>query len=74
MKPPAAAVTLRRATAADRDAVVAIIFGTLRSFGIEPEPLRLDAEAMHFGEADARVADFVAEIEGAIVGSVAASP
>ena len=64
--------TLRRATLADRDAVVALVFETLRSFGIEPEPEGIDADAMQFGvQGDARLSEFVAEISGTLVGSIA---
>jgi len=71
MSHPATALTMRRATPADREAVVALIFDTLRSFGIEPEPLRLDAETMRFGDTgDTSVFDYVAEIDGVLVGSV----
>jgi len=62
----------RRAQAADRDAVVALIFDILRSFGIEPEPQGLDADAMEFGRSDdPAIAEYVAEIDGRIVGSIA---
>jgi hypothetical protein len=33
---------LRRARTADHDAVIALVFDTLRSFGIEPDPNGLD--------------------------------
>jgi GNAT superfamily N-acetyltransferase len=62
----------RQARPADRDAVVALIFEILRSFGIEPEPQGLDADAMEFGRSDdPAIAEYVAEIDGRIVGSIA---
>jgi putative acetyltransferase len=62
----------RRARPADRDAVVALIFDVLRSFGFEPEPQGLDADAMEFGRSgDPAIAEYVAEIDGRIVGSIA---
>jgi putative acetyltransferase len=63
---------LRRAKPGDRDAVVTLVFDTLRSFGIQPEPHGLDADVIRFGESgEPSVAEFVAEIEGRVVGSVA---
>ncbi len=41
-------VVVRRATLSDRERAVAIVFETLRSFGIEPEPQTLDADVMRF--------------------------
>jgi ribosomal protein S18 acetylase RimI-like enzyme len=64
-------VTLRRARPDDRDAVVALVVTTLRAFGIEPEPNGLDADAMEFGRADDAAAEFVAECDGRVVGSIA---
>jgi len=62
----------RRAQPRDRDAVVALVFDTLRSFGIDPEPHGLDADVMRFGDAaDPRAAEFVAVLGEYIVGSVA---
>src|SRR5260370_1236584 len=64
-------VSFRRAVPADREAVIAIVFDTLRSFGYEPEPEGHEADLMEFGHADdpARP-EFVAEIDGRIVGSI----
>jgi putative acetyltransferase len=62
----------RRAQPRDRDAVVAVVFDTLRSYGIEPDPRGLDEEVLRFGGAgDPSVAEFVAEMDGRVVGSVA---
>ncbi len=70
--PEGGPVIFRCATAADRDAVVALIFEILRSFGIEPEPHGLDADAMEFGRSgDPAIAEYVAENDGRIVGSIA---
>jgi GNAT superfamily N-acetyltransferase len=64
-------VSFRRAVPADRAAAIAIVFGTLRSFGIEPEPDGHEADLMEFGRPDdpARP-DFVAEIDGTVVGTI----
>ncbi len=64
-------VTFRGARPDDRDAVVALVFTTLRAFGIEPEPEGLDADAMEFGSPDDAAAEFVAECDGRVVGSIA---
>jgi ribosomal protein S18 acetylase RimI-like enzyme len=62
----------RRATPADHDVVVALVFDTLRSFGIEPEPDGIDADVMRFGaDGDPAIAEFVAELKGRVIGSVA---
>jgi ribosomal protein S18 acetylase RimI-like enzyme len=63
---------IRRATPADREPVVALIFETLRSFDIEPEPAGLDAEVVTFGAVgDPAIVEYVAEIGGHVVGSIA---
>jgi putative acetyltransferase len=62
----------RRAQPRDRDAVVALVFDTLRSYGIEPDPRGLDADVMRFGGVgDPSIAEFVAELDGRVAGSVA---
>ena len=63
--------SLRRAQPADNDAVVALVFDILRSFGIEPEPDGLDSDVMRFGESDPAIDEFVAELDGRVVGSIA---
>jgi putative acetyltransferase len=66
---------IRRAVAADGPRVQAFVFATLRAYGIEPDPEGLDADVMAFGTAgDGPVAEFVAEVDGQAVGSVALSP
>jgi putative acetyltransferase len=62
----------RRAQPRDRDAVVALVFDTLRAYGIEPDPHGLDADVMRFGDAgNPSIAEFVAVLDGRVVGSVA---
>jgi putative acetyltransferase len=62
----------RRAELRDRDAVVALVFDTLRSYGIQPEPHGLDADVMRFGDTgDRSIAEFVAVVDDRAVGSVA---
>jgi GNAT superfamily N-acetyltransferase len=66
---------IRRALPADGPAVRDFVFATLRSYGIEPDPNDLDADVVAFGTAgDGPVAEFVAEVDGMAVGSVALSP
>lgn len=66
---------IRRAVPADGEAVRTFVFATLRSYGIEPEPDGLDADVVAFGTAgEGPVAEFVAERDGKVVGSVALSP
>ncbi|MBV8083170.1 MAG: GNAT family N-acetyltransferase [Candidatus Eremiobacteraeota bacterium] len=63
---------IRRATPDDRTPVVALVFETLRSFGIEPDPDGLDADAMAFGMPEnPALGEYVAEIDARVVGSVA---
>ena len=65
---------LRAATVADAPFVQRIVFDSLRSFGIEPEPEGLDADVVAFGTKEAgHVAELVALIDDAIVGCVALS-
>ncbi|MGD9891500.1 MAG: GNAT family N-acetyltransferase [Dehalococcoidia bacterium] len=72
---PADAPMIRRATPADGPAVRAIVFGTLRSYGIEPDPDGLDADVIAFGaHGDGPIDEFVAVVDGHVVGSVAVSP
>lgn len=62
----------RNALPRDRDAVVALVFATLRSYGIEPDPDGLDADVMRFGDTgDPAVTEFVAELARRVVGSIA---
>lgn len=65
-------LVIRAATSADGPAVRGFVFGTLRSYGIEPDPAGLDADVMAFGQDDAEGSiQLVAEVEGQVVGSVA---
>ena len=69
------AAVIRRAVPEDGPAVRELVFDTLRSYGIEPDPDGLDADVVAFGTAgDGPVAEFVAEVDGRAVGSVALSP
>jgi len=71
----ASGAAIRRAVPADGPAVREFVFATLRSYGIEPDPEGLDADVMAFGTTgDGPVAEFVAEVDGRPVGSVALSP
>ncbi|HEY2513489.1 MAG TPA: GNAT family N-acetyltransferase [Polyangiaceae bacterium] len=65
---------VRRATPADRDQAVAIVFETLRSYGIEPEPEGLDADVMRLGYGDHDAYELVAELDGVVCGVSALSP
>ncbi len=66
---------IRRAVPADAPAVREFVFGTLRAYGIEPDPDGLDADVMAFGLATAaRVLELVVEAGGLAVGSVAIGP
>jgi GNAT superfamily N-acetyltransferase len=67
------AATLRRATPADVAAVDKIVFDSLRSFGIEPEPEGGDADIYSFG-ARATHDDWVCELDGRVVGLIALEP
>lgn len=67
-------VVIRQARPDDGPAVRAFVFATLRSYGIEPDPEGLDADVMAFGTAgDGPVAELVAVLDGAAVGSIAIS-
>ena len=69
------AAVIRRAVPEDGPLVRAFVFATLRSYGIEPDPEGLDADVVAFGTAgDGPIAEFVAEVDGRAVGSVALSP
>jgi putative acetyltransferase len=70
-----AAAHIRRAVPDDGPSVREFVFATLRSYGIEPDPEGLDADVVAFGTAgDGPTAEFVAEVDGRAVGSVALSP
>jgi putative acetyltransferase len=71
----APAAQIRRAVPDDGPSVREFVFATLRSYGIEPDPEGLDADVVAFGTAgDGPIAEFVAEVDGRAVGSVALSP
>lgn len=66
---------IRRALPEDGARVREFVFATLRSYGIEPDPEGLDADVVAFGMAgDGPVAEFVADVDGTVAGSVALSP
>lgn len=67
-------LVVRRATLADRDRAIRIVFDSLRAFGIEPEPETLDADVMRFGEAGGDSFEIVAELDGEVCGVSALSP
>jgi GNAT superfamily N-acetyltransferase len=66
-------VVVRRATPADRERAIAIVFDSLRSFGIEPEPDTLDADVMRFGNGAGGAYEIVATIDGEVCGVSALS-
>jgi putative acetyltransferase len=69
------AAHIRRAVPDDGPSVREFVFATLRAYGIEPDPDGLDADVVAFGAAgDGPIAEFVAEVDGRAVGSVALSP
>jgi GNAT superfamily N-acetyltransferase len=65
---------VRKATPADRERAIAIVFDSLRAFGIEPEPETLDADVMRFGNGDEGTYEIVATIDGEICGVSALAP
>lgn len=79
-EPPAPAgqapsLLIRRATPADGPTVQRFVFATLRSFGIEPDPIGLDADVAAFGTAgDGPILEWVADLAGTPVGSIVITP
>lgn len=64
-------IRIRPATPQDGPAVQEIVFATLRSYGIEPDPDGLDADVVAFGSnAPGTLLEWVAEVKGVVVGSV----
>ena len=59
---------VRRATPADRERAIAIVFESLRAFGIEPEPEGLDADVMRFGDGEDEAHEIVAVLDGEVCG------
>ena len=74
MSEPLVAHAIRRARPDDGPHVRAFVFATFEEYGIVADPDGLDADVMRFGEHDAPVDAFVAEADGAAVGSVMVSP
>ena len=64
---------IRRATPQDVPATCDIVFASLRSFGIEPDPRGTDADIYTFGARDTHD-DFVYERNGHVVGLIALEP
>ncbi len=64
---------IRRATPNDVPAACDIVFASLRSFGIEPDPRGTDADIYTFG-ARSTHDDWVYEHDGSVVGLVALEP
>jgi putative acetyltransferase len=67
-------LALRKARPEDGAVVQRIVFDTLRAFGIAPEPEGMDRDVTMFGNHDESIDDFVAEVDGAVVGSIMLSP
>lgn len=65
---------IRRADPADGDAVRTIVFDTMREYGVEADPEGIDRDVMTFGQSEAGVMAFVAEVDERIVGSVIITP
>jgi GNAT superfamily N-acetyltransferase len=68
------APVFRRAIPSDGPEVRRIVLETLRAYDIEFEPDSHDRDVMAFGEAKDRVLEFVAELDGRVVGSVIVTP
>ncbi len=66
--------TIRRARPEDGPAVRAFVFATFDEYGIQPDPDGLDRDLMTFGEEPEPVDAYVAEIDGAPIGSVMVAP
>ncbi|HEY7127606.1 MAG TPA: GNAT family N-acetyltransferase [Ktedonobacterales bacterium] len=64
-------IRIRPATPQDGPAVREIVFATLRSYGIIPDPDGLDADVVAFGSnVSGTILEWVAEVKGVVVGSV----
>lgn len=59
---------IRRATPADAERAKDIVFASLRSYGIEPDPGGLDADIFAFGAPKDGADDLVAEVDGVVAG------
>jgi GNAT superfamily N-acetyltransferase len=67
-------IVFRRANSDDAERAMEIVFPTLRSYGIEPDPERLDSDFVTFGNnASRNVQDFVVEVDGRVQGVMAIS-
>jgi ribosomal protein S18 acetylase RimI-like enzyme len=64
-------IRIRPATPQDGPAVREIVFATLRTYGIVPDPDGLDADVVAFGSnTPGTILEWVAEVQGVVVGSV----
>lgn len=70
MTPP----VFRRAVPTDGPEVRRIVCETLRAYAVEFEPDGHDLDVMSFGEPKDNVLEFVAELDGRVVGSVIVTP
>jgi GNAT superfamily N-acetyltransferase len=66
--------TIRRATPQDGPIVRAFVVESLLAFGIEPDLEDKDSDVARFGEHGPEIDEFVAELDGAVVGSIMVSP
>ena len=64
----------RRAIPSDGSDVRRIVFDTLRAYDVEIEPETHDRDVMTFGEPKIGVMEFVAELDGRVIGSVIVTP
>ena len=68
------APVFRRAIESDGPEVRRIVSETLRAYDVEFEPETHDRDVMTFGVPKAHVLEFVAELDGRVVGSVIVTP
>jgi len=69
-----AVAQIRRARPDDGQAVRRFVFATFAAYGIEPDLDGVDRAIMRFGELEEPVDEFVAEVDGIVVGSVIVAP
>lgn len=74
MNEPTLAATIRRARPDDGPIVRRFVFETLEAYGIVPEPDGKDSDVARFGAHDASIDEFVADVDGTVVGSVMVAP
>jgi len=74
---PKAPFTIRPATNADRDAIVAVVFGVLAEYGLSPDPATTDADLNDIERAyraNGGMFDVLLGPDGAIIGTVGLFP